>query len=266
MVTRQLLTTVLLLALAVSECAGLTVTNLSCEYRSNPLGVDVAEPRLGWRLQSSQRGDTQTAYQILVASSEALLNSNTGDLWDSGTVATEQQNQIPYNGVALQTSQQVFWKVRPWDANNIASPWSATATWTMGVLNPADWQAQWIMGVQRKSVGYHAATSTAQNNTKWVQVGLGAAFSITSIRLHPKWHQGVSGYGFPIRFRVEVSNDPTFASVTTVTNVTTDFANPGYFPLPLTVNSVSARYVRVTATRLYRVASSNFACGVRFSK
>ena len=243
---------------AQNLCASLFVTNLSCEYRINPLGVDVAQPRLGWTLQSSQRGDVQTAYQILAASSQTLLDSNTGDLWDSGQIISTAQNQIPYGGAALQTSQQVFWKTRVWDAGNIASPWSASATWTMGVLNSNDWQAQWIMGVQRKSAGYHAQTASVQATTKWVQLDLGQANPITNIRLHPKWHQGISGYGFPVRFKIQISNDPTFASVTTVTDQTgANYTNPGYFPVPFAVASVSARYVRVTATRLYFYSPNN---------
>jgi hypothetical protein len=247
----------LLASLTTVEGVAMTVMNLACEDRINPLGIDVAQPRLGWTLQSSQRGDTQTAYQILVASTQALLDSNTGDLWDSGTVATNRQNQIPYGGAALQTSQPVFWKVRVWDANGIASPWSATATWAMGVLNPADWQAQWIMGLQRKSIGYHAQTSTSQSVTKWVQIDLGHSYSISSIKLHPKWHQGLPGYGFPVRFHIEISNDPTFATSNLVTSQTTDLTNPGYIPMPFSVANISARYVRVTATKLYRYVAGN---------
>jgi hypothetical protein len=237
----------------------MNVANLSCEYRTDPLGVDVAQPRLSWSLQSSQRGEWQTAYQVLVASSQTLLDQNIGDLWDSGMVTANQQNQIPYSGQTLQTSQQMFWKVRVWDVDGIVSPWSTSATWTMGVLNSADWQAQWIMGLQRKSIGYHAATSSSQTTTKWVQVDLGQAYPITRIRLHPKWHQGASGYGFPVRFRIEISTDPTFASATTATNVAADYLNPGYIPVLFSDGSVSARYVRVTATKLYRVASGNYA-------
>ena len=247
----------LLLAFGVFRSHAITVTNLSCEDRSNPLGIDVGQPRLGWTLQSSQRGDTQTAYQILVASSQALLNANIGDLWDSGMVATNRLNQILYGGGPLQTSQQVFWKVRVWDMNNVASAWCINATWTMGVLNPSDWQGQWIMGLQRKSIGYHAQTSTTQTVTKWVQVDLGQANSISTIKLHPKWHQGLPGYGFPLRFHLEISNDPAFASSNLVANQTTDLVNPGYFPQPFSVANISARYVRVTATKLYYYAAGS---------
>jgi alpha-L-rhamnosidase len=84
-----------LLAFSTGHGTAMTVTNLRCEYRSNPLGVDVAQPRLGWTLESSRRGETQTAYQVLVASSQALLDQNKGDLWDSGQVSSTALNQIP---------------------------------------------------------------------------------------------------------------------------------------------------------------------------
>ena len=254
---RSFLLFFVLLVFGAFKGQAISFNSLTCEDRLNPLGIDVTQPRLGWALRSSQRGDTQTAYQILVASSQALLNSNTGDLWDSGKVVTNQLNQILYGGTALQTSQQVFWKVRAWDMSNIASAWSANATWTMGVLNTNDWQAQWITGLQRKSLGYHAQTSTSQNVTKWVQVDLGHTYPISNIKLHPKWHQGLPGYGFPVRFHVEISNDPTFASSNLVANQMTDLVNPGYYPQSYSVANISARYVRVTATKLYYYAAGS---------
>ncbi len=57
------------------------VTNPRCEYLVNPLGIDVGKPRLSWvieDLKSATRGEKQTAYQILVASSEALLKKRQG--------------------------------------------------------------------------------------------------------------------------------------------------------------------------------------------
>jgi hypothetical protein len=65
-------------------------------------------------------------------------------LWDSGKVISDDTIQIPFAGKPLKSSQQVFWKVRVWDANGKASAWSPAATWTMGLLDPADWKAQWI--------------------------------------------------------------------------------------------------------------------------
>ena len=140
---RPLLLVSVLATLTLSGAA-MTVTNLGCEQRINPMGVDVVQPRLSWILQSSKRGDRQTAYRILAASSRASLDRDTGDLWDSGRVASDETIQVPFAGKPLKSSQEVFWKVRVWDPSGTASPWSTTATWTMGVLNTNEWQAQWV--------------------------------------------------------------------------------------------------------------------------
>ena len=120
------------------------LNSLRCEYHNNPLGIDITEPRLSWVSQSEKRGWKQSAYQILVASSQENLDQDRGDLWDSGKVEAKQSTQIPYAGKALLSHAPCFWKVKVWDQNGAASPWSQTATWSMGLLNEADWQAQWI--------------------------------------------------------------------------------------------------------------------------
>ncbi len=120
------------------------LNNLRCEYHNNPLGIDITSPRLSWITQSDNRGWKQSAYQILVASSQENLDQDRGDLWDSGKTQVGQSIQIPYAGKPLLSHGQCFWKVKVWDQNGAASPWSQTATWSMGLLNEADWQAQWI--------------------------------------------------------------------------------------------------------------------------
>ncbi len=143
----------------------MTSSNLGCEHRENPLGVDVAQPRLSWIQSSSQRGDRQTAYQILAASSQQLLDKGNGDLWDTGKVRSDQNIQIPYAGRPLKSSQQVFWKVRGWDADGNVSAWSPTATWTMGVLDPSEWRANWIsaVGAEKYGVKYPSVAGTDFN-------------------------------------------------------------------------------------------------------
>lgn len=121
-----------------------TVTGLRCEYGTNPLGIDVASPRLFWQLTSNERGQKQTAYEILVASTADALAQDRGDLWDSGRIASDETRFVPYAGAALKSSQQVFWKVRAWDRDGLPTGWSAPATWTMGVLDAAEWKGAWI--------------------------------------------------------------------------------------------------------------------------
>ncbi|HEU6447255.1 MAG TPA: family 78 glycoside hydrolase catalytic domain [Verrucomicrobiae bacterium] len=138
-------TALLLLTAALSPLANaaLTPTDLRCDYAANPLGVDSKNPRLFWKLQSKQRDQKQIAYEILVSSSPGLLAKNDGDLWDSGQVASDETIQIYYGGKKLNSFQQVFWKVRIWDADGKISE-SKPATWTMGVLQNPDWHAKWI--------------------------------------------------------------------------------------------------------------------------
>ena len=125
--------------------ATLAPAALRCEYATNPLGVDNPKPRLFWTLDGTGRGQRQTAYQIVAASSAEVLANERADLWDSGKVASAESIQIPYQGQALKSSQEVFWKTRVWDQEGQVSSWSPAGSWTMGVLSPADWQAKWIV-------------------------------------------------------------------------------------------------------------------------
>ncbi|HNS19008.1 MAG TPA: family 78 glycoside hydrolase catalytic domain [Sedimentisphaerales bacterium] len=118
--------------------------DLRCEYRVDPLGIDVVEPRLSWTLQSGQRGQVQTAYRILVAGDPKQLAGETGDLWDSGKVASDQSIQVPYAGAPLTSGMACYWKVQVWDKNGKPSAWSRPACWTMGFVGRDSWKAQWI--------------------------------------------------------------------------------------------------------------------------
>jgi alpha-L-rhamnosidase len=117
---------------------------LRCEYLANPLGMDERWPRLSWIVESGQRGQRQTAYQIIVASDKDRLAKGQGDLWDTGKVAGDQTTGVAYGGQALTSRQQCFWRVRVWGKDGKASAWSGPAEWSMGLLKPTDWQAQYI--------------------------------------------------------------------------------------------------------------------------
>ena len=93
--------------------------DLRCEYLENPLGIDSPKPRLSWRLDSSVRGQRQTAYRVLVASSPEKLKDNLGDLWDTGKVASDQSTHVDYGGKPLESSAQCVWKVSVWDKDGI---------------------------------------------------------------------------------------------------------------------------------------------------
>ena len=120
-----------------------TISHLTCEYRTNPLGIDVLQPRLSWQMQSDRRGARQTAYRILVASSQTSLDGSTGLLWDGGKIESDQSIHVPYGGPALASGQSVYWKVRVWDEIGREVE-SSSAWWEMGLLERTDWEAQWI--------------------------------------------------------------------------------------------------------------------------
>jgi alpha-L-rhamnosidase len=119
---------------------------LRCEYRQNPLGVETnyGPPRFYWIVTSNRRAQKQSAYRVLVASSEANLNNNNGDVWNSGIVPTDQTLHLEYKGNALASGQRLWWKVRSWDAWGSRSPWSTNAFFQMGLLSTNDWTAQWL--------------------------------------------------------------------------------------------------------------------------
>jgi alpha-L-rhamnosidase len=129
---------------AVTCFSEIKTDHLRCEYLKNPIGLDVASPRLSWIITSSGRGEKQTAYQILVASSENLLAEDRGDIWDSGKVASDASIQIVYNGQSLASRQECFWKVRVWDPGDKPARWSKPGHWEMGLLQTNDWTADWI--------------------------------------------------------------------------------------------------------------------------
>lgn len=122
----------------------LSVSTLRCEYLENPVAVENRTPRLSWQLRSGGEAKAQTAYRVLVAASPSLLIEGQADFWDSGKVISSQSNQVEYKGKSLDSRQTLYWKVMVWDEKEKASSWSDAGKWTMGLLEPSDWKAQWI--------------------------------------------------------------------------------------------------------------------------
>jgi len=147
--------------------------HLRTEYKINPEGIDVAQPRLSWLMQAEDQAVTQAAYRIMAASSPELLSREAADLWDSGKVYSDESNQIVYQGKALYSREPCYWKVKVWDANGRESEWSEDAYWSMGLLSNEEWNADWIdvkrdadpellpCGYVRKEFALHAPVQRA---------------------------------------------------------------------------------------------------------
>ena len=126
--------------------ARLAPAHLRCEYQASPQAVVSTEPRLSWVVDTDtdQRGVSQSAYRILVASSRELLQRDQADLWDSGKVQSNRTLHVLYGGKRLESAQVCHWKVRLWNQAGEESAWSEPAEWAMGLLKASDWHAHWI--------------------------------------------------------------------------------------------------------------------------
>lgn len=109
--------------------------------------------------------------------------------------------------------------------------------------------------VEKPEFGYHSQISTQQNETKWVQVDLGEPVDLSRIVIvgcHDNFNGIGAGFGFPVRYKIEACNEASFQSDVTVLVDRTgdDVPNPGVAPQEFLLEKQSARYLRVTATKL----------------
>jgi alpha-L-rhamnosidase len=109
-------------------------SGLMCELLSMPERtlISTPTPTFGWIVNSSRRNDVQTAWQILVCSTPEVAARDTGDVWDSGRIASAASINIPYGGSPLKPDSPYAWKVRTWDGQDQASGWSPVQVFRTG--------------------------------------------------------------------------------------------------------------------------------------
>ncbi|GAB3246454.1 glycoside hydrolase family 78 protein [Larkinella harenae] len=125
--------------------AQIRVTRALCDNKTNPLGIDPRSLFFSWEMESPEQNVSQSAYQLVVASTKEKLNAGTFDIFDSGVVKRSQSIQVRYTGKALQPAQTYAWKVRVWDSGQKTSEWSRPQQFTTGIFSREDWKnARWI--------------------------------------------------------------------------------------------------------------------------
>src|SRR5690554_3143148 len=139
--------TAIFLFVATMGCtanSALKVTDLKCENLTDPLGINTSRPHFSWINSSFEQGATQTAYQILVASEIEKLDENNSNYWNSGKTSSSESVLVEYSGKKLSSGEQLYWKIRVWDGNDMVSDWSRPAKFSIGLLNSFDWFASYI--------------------------------------------------------------------------------------------------------------------------
>lgn len=120
------------------------IINLRCEYLTNPIGIDITQPRLSWQIISENMNAKQTAYRILVAQSLDALQTESNLVWDSGRIDSDESVNIAYEGVALTPQRRYYWTVQVWDEAGVQHQPQDNAFWQMGLGADYVWQAEWI--------------------------------------------------------------------------------------------------------------------------
>ena len=145
-----LLMCLLFLSFQLSAATSKTIaTKLTCEYLTNPLGIDAISPRLSWQVSSTENNLLQSAYEIRVATDLKLLEK--ANLWASTKIESAQSINIPYQGKTLTSGQKAYWQVRVWTSDGKKTEWSAPASFETGLLQTSDWKARWITLAEERS-------------------------------------------------------------------------------------------------------------------
>jgi alpha-L-rhamnosidase len=109
----------------------------------NPLAIDRDTTRFTWQLMDNTRGETQTAYQILLSSSQEPDGSQSSVWWDSGKIDSDKSAAVEYTGKALPPATRFWWQVRIWDQTGKPGPYSTPAYFDTG-LNQDEWTASYL--------------------------------------------------------------------------------------------------------------------------
>ena len=116
---------------------------LQCEYLENPLGIDVQNPRLKWKINDPREGALQQAYKLCVGTDSAEVLKGDGDMWNSQKVNSEDM-LVSYKGKLLKPFTKYYWTVQVWDKDGNASSNFEVASFETGMMQIKNWKGAWI--------------------------------------------------------------------------------------------------------------------------
>lgn len=142
---KQLLTLLATCLLAAWAFGQLSIKNPTIEFRTNPIGLDEADPRFSWVVDAGDRRNVmQAAYEIKVATNKSDLKRGKNLFWTTGRVMSDASTWVAYIGQPLQPNTRYYWQVRVWDNAKQVSTWSEPNFWQTGLMDASNWKASWI--------------------------------------------------------------------------------------------------------------------------
>lgn len=170
-----------------------TPVDLLCEFMPDPVGVDMPQPRLTWKIKTATAGDTSYSCVVMVSEKN---NFDKAFTWESPVI----QNELLcyYNGPALKPFTKYFWKVAVKD-DKVTSGKSNTASFETGMMNISNWKGSWISDPHDqdfKPAGYFRKEFIMPANVKKASLYIAAAGlyecsingkNITDHRLEPAY-------------------------------------------------------------------------------
>ncbi len=122
---------------------GFSFRRMLVEYSENPVNIDESHPQFSWIIISGKRNQTQSSYRIMVSSSPMNLNRNCGELWDSGSVPSNETIHHEYGNNNLKSNTIYYWKVIIRDGSGLEHE-SPVSKFETALLSQNDWEASWI--------------------------------------------------------------------------------------------------------------------------
>lgn len=165
MLNKQFLIAILLFAISHQLVAQkLSLASLTCDAQNNPTAIESTQPSFSWVVKADGFNKSQSAYQILVASSKDKLNEKEADLWNSNKVFDSKSVYVKYMGKGLKPTQKYYWKVKIWDEKSQVSNWSSVTSFQMGLMDTSNWgDSKWI--------GLNKDTRTSPHRFRKYKVG-----------------------------------------------------------------------------------------------
>jgi alpha-L-rhamnosidase len=125
------------------------VVQLRCEYKENPVGIDIRIPRISWQIDAgSNRGARQGSYRVQVSLDGSSFDA---PLWDTGKINSDRSVHIEYAGPKLESCKRYYYRVMVWDFLGASSSWSEPAFFETGFLSHEEWSGQWIVPTLQKA-------------------------------------------------------------------------------------------------------------------